>query len=147
MLVIEEVHSKREKTEIMEECDSAFTISVIHRSNYNEIAEKIHKYAIFLKATTEEGFLVGYSAFYANNKDTGESFLTLFCIKQEMQHNHYGSALLNESLIYAKKQGMRFMKLEVLEADSGAICFYKRCGFDFTGKKNSKFLEMIRAID
>lgn len=146
MLEITEVFDKTQKTAIINECDSAFTISVIGRPNYNELVDKIHKKAVFLKAVTEEGTLAGYAAFYANDKETGVSFMTLFCIKREIQRHHYGSVLMSESIAYARKLGMLVMKLEVLESDIGAISFYQKCGFVFTGKRNANFIEMSREL-
>lgn len=144
MEYIKVVKDRDEKLKIMKECDCAFTISVIGRALFDELFEKIHNNAIFLGMYNEKSKVVGYSSFYANDEQTKTAFLTLFCIKPNMQHNGRGEILLKKSLEISSELGMKKTRLMVYKADVHAISFYKKCGFYTTGHETSDFIEMER---
>ena len=126
---IKTITDRSEKLRVMAECDGAFTISVLGRPYFSELFYKIDKYAVFIAAYTDDFAIAGYSAFYANDLVSKNAFLSLFCVRREMQRMHLGSRLMDISLKQAKENGMERMRLEVLREDEGAIAFYERCGF------------------
>ena len=136
---------RAEKERFMEACDSAFTLSVIGRDFYPELLDRIDRNAIMLGmyANMEPA---GYSAFYANDREGGKAFLTLFCIRKEWQRKGLGRLLMKESLTIAAGQGMRSMGLEVLTHDHGAIAFYRRQGFTEAGLGKPGFLRYERSL-
>ena len=135
-----------EKRRIIETCDNAFTISVTGRSNYEKFLAKIDKFAVFLGAYTETKEIAGYSAFYANDKESRTAFITLFCARKEMQRMHLGSGLMDATIEESRRRGMKLIRLEVLKRDEGAIAFYKRCGFAITGEAGEASYYMARGI-
>lgn len=139
---IAEVRDRQEKLAIMRECDHAYTLSVLDRPFFPELFEKIDGRAVFLGVYSEAGERAGYSAFYANDAENRQAFLTLFCIRRSMQRMHLGEALMRESLAAAKAHGMTAMALEVLKRDTGAIAFYERFGFRPTGRETEQFVTM-----
>ena len=143
---IREITDRTEKQRFIEECDDAYTISVINRSFYPELFEKLDNRAIILGVYGETGEIAGYSAFYANDKENKRAFLTLFCIKKSMQRHHLGSQLMEESIKNAKDRGMKTMALEVLKVDKGAIAFYAKNGFDERGPGSDGFICMERLL-
>lgn len=143
---IQEITDRAEKQRFLEECDDAYTISVIGRSFYPELFEKLNTKAIILGIYTDTNMTAGYSAFYANDMENQKAFLTLFCIKKTMQRNHLGSLLMQRTLEEAKKRGMTKIGLEVLKEDAGAILFYKHMGFYESGQGHNSFLIMERKI-
>lgn len=143
---IVEIKDRAKKIGIMRECDDAYTISVVERPFFPELFEKIDKYAVFLAVIGEEGTIAGYSAFYANDEIAHKAFLSLFCIKRDMQRMHLGERLIKASLETARLRGMYEMELEVLRVDNHAIKFYEQYGFELTGKQTDRFLTMKREL-
>lgn len=144
-ILFRKIFDRAEKLNIMKECDHAFTISVVGRSFFDTFFDKIDQYAFFWAAFNEKNEVCGYSVFYANNLENKTAFLTLFCIKKNMQHMHLGSRLMNLSIEESRKSGMNKMALEVLQKDEGAIRFYEYCGFRNCGT-NNEYLKMQQEI-
>ena len=141
-----EIQDRAKKLEIMRECDDAYTISVIGRSFFAELFEKLDRYAVFLGVIADSGENIGYSVLYANDMASRRAFLTLFCIKGNMQRMHLGEALMRESFDAARRRGMTSMALEVLKTDTVPIAFYRRYGFEPTGESSDQFMTMKTAL-
>ena len=117
----------------MLDCDYAFTISVIHRENYRELFQKIIQNAVVHVIVDEPGEnIVGYAAFYANDRETHKGYITLICVKPEFQRNGLGSELIETCFQICKQNNMDSVGLEVLKCDTKAIAFYKSKGFQVT---------------
>lgn len=135
-----------EKRRIMIVCDDVFTISVIKRSNFEELFDKIDKNAAFIGAYTRKREIAGYCALYANDLIERTAYITLFCVRSQMQRMHVGSKLMDASIEEAASRGMNKIRLEVLKVDTGAIEFYKRNGFVITGCAADDSYYMERSI-
>lgn len=97
--------------------------------------EKIAAFAdCFLIIEKLSGLIAGYACMYANDMDRCEAYITLICIKRDHQGQHLGSALMKTMFESAVKKGMRTIRLEALEKDTGAISFYKHMGFSISEK-------------
>lgn len=135
---------RKEIETALEECDSAYTISVIERKNYKELFEKIVDHAITILVTETENPLtiIGYACMYANDLHTKIAYITLFCIKKEYHKLHLGSSLMNYCFETAINNGMNRIKLEVLKQDKGAIAFYEKMGFVTDQESNKDTIYM-----
>ena len=129
----------------MKACDSAFTKSVINRSNFQELFKKIDTYAVFLIAL-KNNEPVGYAAMYANDKKNKEAFITLIGVSSECQGEHIGSNLMDNCIMVARKKGMNTMRLEVLDDDKGAQAFYVKQGFIIDGRCSSESIYMKKNL-
>lgn len=131
----------------MKDCDSAFTISVINRENFDELFRKITAYAVTLimteKSTKE---IVGYEAFYANDQKTGRGYITLICIKPEFQRRGLGSGLIDQSFDICRAKGMHTVALEVLKQDRNALNYYRSKGFNITSESDHDSYYMEREV-
>ena len=145
-IVLKIVTDTTEKRRIMLACDDAFTISVTQRSNFEELFDKIDKNAAFIGAYTRKREIAGYCAIYANNAISRIAYITLFCVRSQMQRMHVGTELMDASIEEAVLRGMNTIKLEVLIVDRGAIEFYKRNGFVITGCAADDSYYMERSI-
>lgn len=143
---VRNLRERAEKKRFIEACDSAFTISVVGRSFYQELLDKIDRKAVMLGLYEDADEPVGYSAFYANDPEGRKAFLTLFCVRPEWQRQRLGELLMRESLSEAARLGMETMALEVLEEDDGQIIFYRRMGFEETGVGKPGFLTFERSL-
>lgn len=135
---------------IMKECDSAFERSIIHRDNFPEIFEKVTRYADFFTAYFNDGKEmrnpVGYAAVYANDYDNKKAFITLICVKPEMQGLHVGSKLINACFQLARERDMRIIRLETMQNNLKAISFYKHHGFSVEGYTDEDSLFMVKDL-
>ena len=145
-MIVKVITEGDKKLKIMEVCDDAYTISVIGRPNFQEIFEKIDHHAVFLGAYTEDSEIAGYAAFYANDRVERRAFISLLCVRKEMQRMHLGTALMQEMLNRAKDAGMRSIALDVLQSDEGQIRFYGSCGFEISGEGPTGFWRMERLL-
>lgn len=127
-LEIQFLNDKKEKLKCIEECDSAYTVSVINRENFAELFRKIDRNAIFLGIKIGSIY-VGYVAFYANDVINYSAYITLICVAKKFQRYHLGSMLMEECIRVSRKAGMKQIRLEVLKRDEHAIAFYKAFGF------------------
>lgn len=145
-ILIKTVTESAEKKRIMFACDDAFTVSVTNRSNFEELFDKIDRNAAFLGAYTKNGEIAGYSAFYDNDAVNRTAYITLFCVRTQMQRMHVGTALMDASIEEAASGGMDRIKLEVLKVDKGAIEFYKHNKFVITGCATDDSYYMERSV-
>jgi len=143
---VRKLTERAEKERFIEACDSAYTISVVGRSFYPELLDKIDRKAVMLGLYGDADEPVGYSAFYANDPEGRKAFLTLFCVRPEWQRQRLGELLMRESCAEAARLGMETMALEVLEEDEGQIIFYRRQGFEKTGPGKPGFLTLERCL-
>ena len=145
---ISEVDNDSLKRKAMEECDSAFTVRVVNRKNYEVLFNKIAHNALFIVAETRDrdgSSIAGYAALYANDFSSFEAYITLICVKKGKQRSGIGSALMNHCLKKARERGMHSIRLEVLKEDTGAIAFYERYGFKVQ-KENFGSYYMVRKL-
>lgn len=139
------VMERDEKLKYIQQCDSAYTISVVQRKDFLELFEKIHHNAIFIGMKYAFEY-VGYAAIYVNDFENYSAYITLICVSKNFQRLHLGSNLMNECICVAKKSGMKRIRLEVLKKDTHAIEFYKSVGFSLEEKEKENSIYMSREI-
>lgn len=119
-------------------CDSAFTESITMRSDFDVYLDKLHKFGIFIAATTQEAIL-GYAILYANNPITKEAFIPLICVKEDYQGKGIGSLLMTDCYQTAIKSGMESINLQVLKTDCNQKRFYEKQGFIIVGETDNRY--------
>lgn len=129
--------NRNEIDSIIRNCDRAFLEPVAGRSIYSDLLGKIHKKGIFVFAYGKQS--IGYCAFYANDEDTKEAYVTLIAVHPEYQNQRIGKMLINYSMEIAQMQGMQSCSLEVKKNNSSAIRFYLANGFVFLKEKDGSF--------
>lgn len=83
----------------------------------------------------------GFCAFYANNADSREAFISLIAVRPEFQKKGIGRMLINYACEMAKQRGMRTIRLEVNKANEKAKAFYRTNGFAVCqDEKNSIYM-------
>lgn len=87
--VVEECVDSIIKRRAIDIIDNAFTISILSRENFEELFDKIDKYADFIIAL-HSNRIVGYAAIYANNMEKKEAFITLIGVDRDFQHQGLG---------------------------------------------------------
>lgn len=142
--VVEECVDSIIKRRAIDIIDDAFTISILSRENFEELFDKIDKYADFIIAL-HSNRIVGYAAIYANNMEKKEAFITLIGVDRDFQHQGIGQLLMLKCKEIAAKKGMKTIRLEVLYVDLGAQRFYRKMGFkemELPASQNSLFFLM-----
>ena len=77
--------------EIITKCDEAFAVPISEADYYPALLEKISKFAIVTIAKNDDE-LLGYAAFYANDKTTRIAYLTLIGVRPKCQkHDLYSN--------------------------------------------------------
>lgn len=128
--MIKTIISKDEKELAIKKCDGAFLYGIYSRDDFDDILEKIDKNAEFI-AYFENDEIIGYAAMYNNDFESGVAYITMIGVCQEYQRRHIGRSLMDQCKKNAKKNGMKTIRLEVLDANEKAIRFYENEGFMF----------------
>ncbi len=92
------------------------------------------------------GNLIAFSAFYANDILTKIAYISFFAVKKEYSNQGVGTFMMNKVCELSKQYGMEKIKLEVHENNYIAINFYKKNGFNTTFEKSPKGFYMIKKI-
>ena len=92
------------------------------------LAKKLSKYGTTIELT-EQGKQIGFAAFYHNNFETKEAFLSLIAVHPQFEHCGYGMRLLAIVETICKDSGMAFLALEVRKTNSNALGFYRKMGY------------------
>lgn len=145
MITIERINDSGSIYQTMKECDDAFEKSILNRSDFAQLYEKICNHAVFLKAESA-GETAGFSAMYANNRETAAAYITLICVKENFRKQHIGASLLKKCEDIARQNGMRTIRLEVRNANTGAVAFYKKSGFITEKKCSDLSIYMIKEL-
>ena len=142
--MIKKINERYEKERAIKLCDSSFPIGLCTRSDYNEICNKIDRYADFFIAE-ENGNIYGYAAMYNNNFETRIAYITMIGVVEAYQRQNIGSKLMYACIKSAKENGMIGLRLEVLNTNTKAISFYKKFGFiqEKDCNKNSIYMLLL----
>ena len=127
----------QEKRAVLEQCDSAFTRSVVNGAGYERLFAKIDSRAEFVVARRGRECM-GFAAMYANDWDSRTAYITLFAVRQDFQKQRVGTRLMQKCVELAEQRQMREIRLEVLRADTGPITFYRKMGFRYAGDASAE---------
>lgn len=141
-MYLKKVSNRHEKKKIMEKVDSIF---IRESYNYDKLFEKINKYAVFI-AAYEDDEPTGYIAFYCNDIEKRIAYITMIGVKTEMQRKHIGSELMNLCFEESEKRNMCYVRLEVLDNNTKAICFYQSFGFVYESKASLESSYFVKKI-
>lgn len=133
-ITIRRVNNRSEKIDIMKKCDPAFPIKLFDRDNADEIVEKTVRYAEFFVAEDDSDGAVGYVSFYANDRESCTAYISNIGVLEAYRRDNIGSILLKTAFKESASAGMKRIRLEVLNSNSGAISFYLHWGFEFEDK-------------
>lgn len=144
-LTLKQITDEHEIFLTMKECDDAFEKSILKRDDFHQLYRKISKYAVFLRAQVDCN-IAGYAAMYANDSDTKTAYLTLIGVKEDYRKQHIGTKMLEMCENIAKENGMQRLRLEVRNANKGAIKFYLRNGYTLEAACSDNSTYMIREM-
>lgn len=136
------------KSKYINNCNKEIKTNLYKFPNVNEIIKKIQDNADFFVINEDVDVFTsgGYIAFYSNNLETKQAFITLFCVSESKQHAGLGTKLMKECIEYCKEKGMKEIKLEVRNNNLNAINFYIKNGFDFAGECTKETKYMIKSL-
>ena len=135
---VEITDEKGEIDSIIRKRDKAFAEPIAERAYYSDLLLKIHQKGIFLFAYGKE--VLGYCAFYANDSDTKNAYISLIAVQPKAQNLHIGKYLLNKCFEISKNHGMQNCMLEVKKSNCSAIKFYQANDFVFYSERDDSFL-------
>lgn len=90
--------------------------------------------------------VAGFVAFYCNNRESGESFISLIVTSPEFRGKKVGSTLIDSVLNITRSRGFNACALEVASSNKGAIALYERKGFRIVENKDDSFIMRIDLI-
>ena len=90
--------------------------------------------------------VLGFIAFYANDRKSKISYITQIAVKPKSQNKHIGKELLDLCIEASNVYGMKGIKLEVYKDNSKAIRFYERNGFEFCGEASVESMYMMKRL-
>lgn len=96
--------------------------------NLQSYVDKIMQHACII-SIMEDNSLQGFLAYYANNYESKEAFLSMAIIASGSRKLGYGRRLVDFCLIDLVYKGFKKCKTEVNENNTAAINVCKKCGF------------------
>ena len=138
---INRITERFEIDSIIRYCDKAFGEPVAESTIYSDLLEKIYQRAIFISAfSMYDAKPIGYCAFYANDPESRDAYITLIAVRPEYQGQHIGKRLIEEVSSIALDRKMRTCTLEVMKNNLPAREFYRKNGFVFLRERDKSFL-------
>lgn len=86
--------------------------------------------------------MAGYCAYYMNDFESREAYITLIAVDEDFQANHLGTIMLDYIKAVAVINGFICIRLEVHDNNVRAIRFYEHNNFcvEMTASKDSKYM-------
>lgn len=107
-----------------------------------EMAIKFSKYGNVLVAEDYKGCICAFVAYYANDFNTEEAFISMIAVLPPYRKNGYGKRLLNLVIQEAREKKMKSVCLEVEKSNNNAIEFYRKNSFYIMKiTENSNFMK------
>jgi ribosomal protein S18 acetylase RimI-like enzyme len=142
---IMQIKNQIEVKNILFSFDSVFNPKLSKRlPNLDIYSKKVFKYAEVYAAV--DNYILGFVAFYANDKKTNIAYLTQIAVQPEVANRGIGRMLLEKCIKTSKANGMSILKLEVYKYNLNAIRFYEKNGFDFYDNASVESIYMIKRI-
>ena len=146
MLKVQSLISQKELLDFIESFSNKFKPPISRRVKIDDYCEKLlKKAAIFI--ARENHIVVGVIAFYCNDEDQKQAYLSYFYVRPENRSKGIGQTLLRKAILHSQTCGMKSMRLETW-VDSRSIFLYRRHGFRQEGTKNiqgvSKVVMVVR---
>ena len=131
-----------EMRKVIYDFDEVFKPSLSERIiSLDVYIEKLYKNAIVYIAKGK--YILGFIAFYANDKETYLGYISEIAVKPLAQGKQIGKALLEKCIEISKERGMCALMMEVDNNNTASIYFHKKNGFKFCGEASTKSMYMI----
>ncbi len=118
--------SEDEFVSILKQYDSYFAPRLSTINDIDIWANKVYCNAIVDCYKDDTFSLIGLAAYYCNNSDIQEAFLTLIFTDRKFQGMGYSSIIFSNVLTVCKNMGMKILKLECGKENSAANKFYEK---------------------
>jgi len=102
-------------------------------SFYNELSNEL---AAYFCAFNENGTLVGYAGTW---QILEEAHITNISVKPSFRRRKIGEALLHTVIENCRKNGVKYITLEVRVSNQSAISLYEKYGFKSLGKRKQYY--------
>lgn len=121
--------------------DELFTKSVVKSQNFEDFIDKISCNANVISACLN-GHVAGYCAYYMNDFESREAYITLIAVDKEFQADHLGTIMLDYIKAVAVINGFIGIRLKGHDNNVRAIRFYEHNNFcvEMTASKDSKYM-------
>ena len=123
---------------VINSCDNAFREPVAKRTIYPDLLDKIYSKGIFFYVYQQES--IGYCAFYANDLEGKNAYISLIAVKPQYQKLHIGTDILSKCFEIMRAHNMENCLLEVKKDNLRAFHFYKSNGFQMVNEREQSYL-------
>lgn len=120
--------SLSEFVSVLENYDSYFQPNLSELNNLKQWAEKVYNNAIVDCFKNENKQVIGLTAYYCNDVEHFEAYLTLIFVDKQFQGGGIAESLFKQVLQSCKLKGMRTLKLECGNENHQANKFYVKMG-------------------
>jgi carbamoyl-phosphate synthase large subunit len=127
--------------------NSTYKASILRNNNFEEYAQKLSKlayvYGIINKESNEfrnGSEVFGLIAFYANDNDTKDAYISIIVIDNKYQRIGFGNKLIQLAKDIAKSNNMETISVDVHKDNINARFFYNKEGFYETEKTKGDYI-------
>jgi ribosomal protein S18 acetylase RimI-like enzyme len=129
------------------ETDNDFYPQLSYRLNIKEYAKKLYMNAnLIVSRDSSNNKIVGLTAFYANNYQNMNAFLSNINVKKSYSGKGIAKQMMDIMHKDLIKKGFKSITLEVYKNNSRAINIYKKQGFVIYNQKN-QYYTMIKTFE
>ena|SRR5690625_2752543 len=137
-------YSKKDLLEIIEKLDSYFVPSLSDRVDLLEYTDKLDEYSNVIMAYNEESNPIGLIAFYDNDTQTKNGFITLLGILDGYQGQGIASSFIDYCLYESRLNGIERIEVKTELDNTGAISLYKKKDFEEVGLLQEHNVQKIK---
>lgn len=127
-------YDKQEVLKLVRTLDSYFEPPLSQRVNLQEYVNKLDQYATMGLAYNESNALTGLIAFYDNDQENKEGYITYLAVLPEFKGKGIANKLLETCIMVCQKKGMNSISVETWENNEPVIRLYKKFGFKIKKK-------------
>lgn len=140
--------SKFEILTHLQTCDIQFTPLLSSRVKLDEFAQKIHNLTITFEAW-HNNILIGLLGCYYTDTVNKRGFITHVSVLAAYSNHGIATKLLDQCITYGKKNGFKYIDLEVNMNNQVAIGLYQKHHFAKTGMRHDYIVMRmkIRRVD
>jgi len=121
--------SANELYNLLKEYDDQFYPLLSLRLDLEKYSKKLSQNSTIIFFRKKEK-IIGFIAFYDNNRTLGYAFISLICVLKEYQGKGIGERLMNKCISYVKNKNFKSIKLEVDNKNINGLSFYSKLGFN-----------------
>mgnify|MGYP003277649908 CR=1 FL=1 len=136
---------KHKIIKFISQMDKQFPTPISKKTDILAFVEKLLQYGHICCALYKNE-IIGIIGGYVNNTDTKKAVITILVVNPEYRGNKISVSLVDEFLLYSKKNSMRLVEVFTHETNTEAIGLYEKMGFVTEGLNENNDFHYVKRL-